>query len=461
MKIVKSRRLSSHLGIFASLFALALFATVAFTINSTKPASAATVPESCFSFTPGTGTITDYDPTGTDPLCLKDLDIPATIGGVDVTHIGSGAFSSKLLTNVSVPDSVQTIETASFYQNNITTLHLGSQLTSIGDSAFSYNQLTSINIPSHVVTIGYNAFSSNNLTSVILPESVESVSCDAFGSNNINTVVMGNKINGVTCPWFSGSPITSLTIGTTDYTGPANNSLTNGGFAGLPVENLVLGNSINLISNGVFSGLLIQKITIPEHVAELSNGALGSSTIQEITFDGDTTITGDPFVGVTYTTGQYIRLLTSDPSNPYGYTDSANTYIVNPAAITVKYVDSHGNTLSPELYQTGATLTDYTVTANPTADFSLYYRSGQSLSYAASAIEGYQTPAAQSISLLPGANTVTFVYYTPAEIVAMNTLEAPKTGLEHAVSPILYVIVAFVGVSAVAILVIKRHKTSK
>lgn len=62
--------------------------------------------------------------------------IPSTIGGVPVTTIGSNAFSSNLLTSVTIPSSV----------------------TSIWNDAFNYNKLTSVTIPSSVISIWGGAF---------------------------------------------------------------------------------------------------------------------------------------------------------------------------------------------------------------------------------------------------------------------------------------------------------------
>jgi len=107
----------------------------------TTPTNAATPPDSCFAFNAATNTITDYYDTEGNaagaPACTRDVDIPSSIGGVEVTSIGYGAFSVNQLTSVTIPDSV----------------------TSIGDFAFYINQLTSVTIPDSVTSIGESVFS--------------------------------------------------------------------------------------------------------------------------------------------------------------------------------------------------------------------------------------------------------------------------------------------------------------
>ena len=107
------------------LLAIPLLVTAcfAFVLSYSQQSYAAVVPESCYDFDAGTGTINAYDPSS-DPACLKAIDVPATIGGIPVTAIGNGAF----------------------YGAGITSLHLPSSITSIGYSSFGDAVLTDFTI---------------------------------------------------------------------------------------------------------------------------------------------------------------------------------------------------------------------------------------------------------------------------------------------------------------------------
>lgn len=98
---------------------------------------AATAPESCYTFTAGTGTIADYS---NGPTCPKDLDIPNTIGGVPVVTIGASAFSNNHLTSVTIPDSVTSIADYAFYENQLTSVTIEGNPT-LGTDTFNYNGL--------------------------------------------------------------------------------------------------------------------------------------------------------------------------------------------------------------------------------------------------------------------------------------------------------------------------------
>ena len=68
-----------------------------------------------------------------------EVDIPETIGGLEVVRIGDWAFNGKLLTKVTIPDSV----------------------TSIGEGAFAGNMLTEVTIPDSVTSIENYTFEGN------------------------------------------------------------------------------------------------------------------------------------------------------------------------------------------------------------------------------------------------------------------------------------------------------------
>lgn len=151
-------------GITTTLTGVLLLSVLTLTTGvHSDTANAATPPDSCFAFNAGTGTITDYyDHEGNNSAnsaCTREVDIPSTIGGTNVTSIGTQAFYNNQLTSVTIPSSV----------------------TSIGNLAFSGNQLTSVTIPSSVTSIGSYAFEANAIREVTIPNSVTSIGERAFG----------------------------------------------------------------------------------------------------------------------------------------------------------------------------------------------------------------------------------------------------------------------------------------
>ena len=93
-----------------TLLVAGLFALI---IGLQRPSYAAPVPDSCFTFNSGTGTIEDYNAVP-DVDCLDDVTIPATIGGTPVTTIAGSAFDNPSLTSVEFPASITLIEANAF-----------------------------------------------------------------------------------------------------------------------------------------------------------------------------------------------------------------------------------------------------------------------------------------------------------------------------------------------------------
>lgn len=156
-------------------------------------ASAATVPESCFTFDSGIGQITNYDAS-----CGNDVDIPSSIGGVDVTSIGLGAFKNKSLVAVSIPSLIQNISNEAFMDNQLSSVTFSEGLQIIGDWAFANNRLSSLSLPSTLTTIGDSggcSFAANLLTDVALPSGVTFLQGSAFsyqGADSIDSVDNSN-----------------------------------------------------------------------------------------------------------------------------------------------------------------------------------------------------------------------------------------------------------------------------
>ncbi len=126
--------------------------------------------ESAFTFDSSTGTITSY--IGTD----TNVEIPSTIGGVNVVAIGDNVFKDKTnLTVVSIPSSVTSIGKYTFLNcSSLKSVSIPSSVTSIGEAAFkSCTKLTNVSIPNSVTSIGDSAFAScTNLSAVNIPSSV-------------------------------------------------------------------------------------------------------------------------------------------------------------------------------------------------------------------------------------------------------------------------------------------------
>ena len=114
-------------------------------------AALAVAEESDFNFTVNNGaaTITKYNGTG------GDVEIPATLGNVPVTAIGSSAFSGcTSLTSMTFPVSVTKIDSYAFWNcSNLSSVALPEKLEELNGCAFGGTALTNITIPATLKTV--------------------------------------------------------------------------------------------------------------------------------------------------------------------------------------------------------------------------------------------------------------------------------------------------------------------
>jgi hypothetical protein len=114
----------------------------------------------------------------------QTVHIPSQLRGLPVTTIGSRAFASSELTNVTIPKSVTAIGNYAFAGNQLTGVTIPNSVTNIGNDAFAGNQLTGITIPNSVTAIGVGAFSRNRLTDVTIPNAITVIEDWTFSSNS-------------------------------------------------------------------------------------------------------------------------------------------------------------------------------------------------------------------------------------------------------------------------------------
>ena len=196
-------------------------------------------------------------------MCSDSIAIPSTIRGVAVKSIGDRAFKEKLLTSITIPNSVTSIGEMAFYNNKLTSVTLPNSVTSIGNRAFESNKLTSVTIPNSVTSIGLSAFSYNQLTSVTLPNSVRSIGTQAFSHNQLTSVTIPNSVTSIGDSVFMNNKLTSLTLP---------NSVTSIGvsaFAHNQLTSVTLPNAVTSIGTEAFSHNQLTAVTIPNSVTSI------------------------------------------------------------------------------------------------------------------------------------------------------------------------------------------------
>lgn len=100
----------------------------------------------------------------------------------NLLSIEASAFrGTKRLTEISLPDNIQTIEQYAFCDSGIKTMHLPKELRQIGNGAFALSNIKNVVIPDKVTSLGKEVFSKcYELTDVTFPESVTAIPKQTF-----------------------------------------------------------------------------------------------------------------------------------------------------------------------------------------------------------------------------------------------------------------------------------------
>lgn len=166
----------------------------------------------------GSYTITDYDAINGP----SDLIIPSEIDGHPVTTIAAKAFYNKGLTSLVLPDSLVTIEgpvyggadtyKGTFANNHLKQLRIPDSVTSIGTCAFRQNEIEAVYLGSGLQVIGAESFAYNYLKELAIPNSVITIHGYSFAGNQINTLSLGDHVKTIGSFSFVYNKLTSVTI---------------------------------------------------------------------------------------------------------------------------------------------------------------------------------------------------------------------------------------------------------
>ena len=145
--------------------------------------------ESLFSIEDGTVTGARY------PL-PREINIPSTINGINITAVGSSAFANTTITSIELPSSLITIGSNAFKNcANLTTVSAMNNLEHIGVRTFAAcSKLTSLPALNNLQTIEDEAFQRcRALTRIALPSCLTSVGERAFAECSELNIVVDSK----------------------------------------------------------------------------------------------------------------------------------------------------------------------------------------------------------------------------------------------------------------------------
>lgn len=266
-------------------FLITLLLTI---IVKAQPFSSVTFSAGDFQYTtlsPTTVAVSDY--RGTGGVVVIPSSIVAFGDNYSVTGIGTRAFMSGQLTEVTIPNTIITIGFESFRDNSLSSLTIPSSVTSIAFGAFASNSLTDVIIPNSVFSIGKQAFWGNELTSVTLSNSITTIEEATFGNNKLTSIVIPNGVTDIFPSAFSGNLLTSVTLP---------NSLLSIGIAAFFQNQLTsvnIPNSVRTIGVDAFRQNNLTNITIPNSVTFIGQAAFADNSLTSVTIPNNVLVIED------------------------------------------------------------------------------------------------------------------------------------------------------------------------
>lgn len=207
-----------------------------------------------------------------------------------VTSIASKAFERTGLTDVVIPNTVESIGTSAFESNRaLISVTLNEGLKNIEARAFyDCRKLASVTIPNSVTTIGDNAFDGcSELKTLVIGNSLKEIGNQVFSGAGITSVKFGSAIESIGWYAFSGCPFTSIEL-------PESlKSIGERAFQGCKLENLIIPQNVTSIGQNAFSDCKsLRTVTLGNSVKHiLSSAFANNSNLVEFNFnDGIETI---------------------------------------------------------------------------------------------------------------------------------------------------------------------------
>lgn len=202
-----------------------------------------------------------------------EIEIASEYDGKPVREIGYTAFKGlKVLTKVTLPDTIQVIGEQAFFNCSLQTINIPNGTTKIAKNAFAYTKITKVVIPDSVTELGDQVFwnckelvsakignnvskisssafrECDNLSEVAMPENLAIVGDYAFYKcGNLSEVVWSGELTNIAkYAFYDCNKLPDVTL-TENLT-----SIGTYAFYNTSIENVVVPNSVQTLDKGAF-----------------------------------------------------------------------------------------------------------------------------------------------------------------------------------------------------------------
>lgn len=369
------------------------------TITATAGKVSATCSVSVFSYTPGLEFRLNDDGTAYSVVFapgVADVVVPAQYEGLPVTTIWYQSFSRANIVNVTLPDSIEIIDSQAFsFCENLESINIPDGVTKIGSSAFANcRALTSITIPDAVVEFGDNVFyNCNVLESVTLGDGIKKITEGVFkGCSELQSLVLGENIDSINVKAFEDckklrytSDESASYLGSeeneylllfrvnstiTSYTINSNTKVVNDdAFKYCNAVDIQIPDGVKAIGENAFYGTKVENLVLPDSVVSVgTNAFLGSAVTEIVLGSGLQSVDESAFFGmnalsVVRFTGNMVSWLDNDKKiSSVMESDSAKTLYIDGQLVSGEVIVPQGVTsISDYAFKGCADITEITL----------------------------------------------------------------------------------------------------
>lgn len=229
--------------------------------------------------------------------CPKNVVIPESLNGYNITSIADNAFLNNGLTGLILSDNLVTIGKGAFKNNDIEILNVPTNVKTIGESSFENNELSSLTFDSNrssTLTINEKAFLQNSLTSLSYPDGTI-IKGRAFSKNFFVGVINGTAGSNSASWIFRGFPLRSQpnnTYGNECFSvNTAGDTITSydpncGAEVVIPNE-IIEGVPITKIDGAAFANTGITSVTMPNTITFLGEYSFYDNFITTVVYSSN------------------------------------------------------------------------------------------------------------------------------------------------------------------------------
>lgn len=227
----------------------------------------------------------------------QNVEIPSFANGIPITEVAERAFESCWLDTLVLNEGIKNIAAYAFSRSSIKNLTLPNSLLSIEDNAFEYFKGSPIKLSGNLQTIGKNAFLFCNIETCtfILPDSVRSIGESAFLYAVFDELVLPDSITEIDKAWFMSSGTYSKPLYPISVSAQHPTYKSIGGVlysrdgkilyfypGSLPETEFVVPEGVTRIAEDAFAGVKLDYVVLSDTVTTIDAYSFNNSAIKAI-----------------------------------------------------------------------------------------------------------------------------------------------------------------------------------